>query len=327
MPRWCRCSRSGRVGCGRRRKRARSATAASRVVARATGIARVDDPARPARTRGARRRCRRRGAAGRAAGGSGRPTLDPTLLRDLGRVGRADGARRSGVAAALDLQEHADVGRGAGGAGPSRSATRWSPSCCTRLGYSLQGNVKTREGRQHPDRDAQFRYIAAGACARRSGAGSRRSRSTRRRRNWSATSRMAGASGGRRRRPQRVRVHDFVIPRPPRGRQGDSLRRLRSAARRRLGQRRASTTTRPRFAVQAIRRWWQHMGRPRLSRAPVAADHRRRGRQQRRAPPALEVGAAAARRIAPGWRSRSVTSRRARASGTRSSIGCSRTSP
>jgi DDE family transposase len=28
------------------------------------------------------------------------------------------------------------------------------------LGYSLQGNVKTREGRQHPDRDAQFRYIA-----------------------------------------------------------------------------------------------------------------------------------------------------------------------
>lgn len=28
------------------------------------------------------------------------------------------------------------------------------------LGYSLQGNVKTREGRQHPDRDGQFRYIA-----------------------------------------------------------------------------------------------------------------------------------------------------------------------
>src|SRR5438105_3359699 len=28
------------------------------------------------------------------------------------------------------------------------------------LGYSLQSNVKTREGRQHPDRDGQFRYIA-----------------------------------------------------------------------------------------------------------------------------------------------------------------------
>jgi hypothetical protein len=29
------------------------------------------------------------------------------------------------------------------------------------LGYSLQANVKTREGRQHPDRDAQFGHINA----------------------------------------------------------------------------------------------------------------------------------------------------------------------
>jgi len=28
------------------------------------------------------------------------------------------------------------------------------------LGYSLQGNAKTQEGTQHPDRDGQFRYIA-----------------------------------------------------------------------------------------------------------------------------------------------------------------------
>jgi hypothetical protein len=28
-----------------------------------------------------------------------------------------------------------------------------------RLHYSLQGNAKTKEGKQHPDRDAQFRYI------------------------------------------------------------------------------------------------------------------------------------------------------------------------
>src|SRR5437763_5120618 len=27
------------------------------------------------------------------------------------------------------------------------------------LHYSLQGNAKTQEGKQHPDRDAQFRYI------------------------------------------------------------------------------------------------------------------------------------------------------------------------
>jgi hypothetical protein len=33
------------------------------------------------------------------------------------------------------------------------------------LGYSLQGNAKTLEGRQHPDRDGQFRYISRRVAA------------------------------------------------------------------------------------------------------------------------------------------------------------------
>src|SRR5262249_14277125 len=33
------------------------------------------------------------------------------------------------------------------------------------LGYSLQANRKTREGSQHPDRNAQFEYIAAAVVA------------------------------------------------------------------------------------------------------------------------------------------------------------------
>jgi hypothetical protein len=68
------------------------------------------------------------------------------------------------------------------------------------LGYSLQGNVKTREGRQHPDRDAQFRYIARQVRAAIDGA-SRRSRWIPRRRNWSGPSRTAGGPGVRPRRP------------------------------------------------------------------------------------------------------------------------------
>ena len=31
--------------------------------------------------------------------------------------------------------------------------------CLREMGYSLQGNLKTIEGTQHPDRDKQFRYI------------------------------------------------------------------------------------------------------------------------------------------------------------------------
>jgi transposase len=34
-----------------------------------------------------------------------------------------------------------------------------------RLGYSLQANAKVTEGRQHPDRDAQFRYLNDMAAA------------------------------------------------------------------------------------------------------------------------------------------------------------------
>ena len=39
----------------------------------------------------------------------------------------------------------------------------WSGRCCRLLkakGYSLQANKKTREGSQHPDRDAQFQHIS-----------------------------------------------------------------------------------------------------------------------------------------------------------------------
>jgi hypothetical protein len=57
------------------------------------------------------------------------------------------------------------------------------------LGYSLPGNVKTREGRQHPDRDAQFHNIAD-LVTRARDSSSRRFRWTRNRRSWSAVSRM-----------------------------------------------------------------------------------------------------------------------------------------
>ena len=33
------------------------------------------------------------------------------------------------------------------------------------LGYSLQGNAKTVEGKQHPDRDGEFRYISGQVTA------------------------------------------------------------------------------------------------------------------------------------------------------------------
>jgi Rhodopirellula transposase DDE domain len=57
-------------------------------------------------------------------------------------------------------------------AGEMRAAGRpCSPQTCWRAlkdaGFTMQSNSKAAEGRQHPDRDAQFRYIAARAAAHR----------------------------------------------------------------------------------------------------------------------------------------------------------------
>jgi hypothetical protein len=127
------------------------------------------------------------------------------------------------------------------------------------LGYSLQGNVKTREGRQHPDRDAQFRYIA-------------RQVRTAQRRGQPAISvdtkkkELVGPfkNGGRAWRPtktpERVRVHDFVIPGAAGGKAIPygvyDLHRDEGWVSIGLDH---DTAT---FAVRSIRRWWRQMGRP-----------------------------------------------------------------
>ena len=78
-------------------------------------------------------------------------------------------------------------------------------------GYSLQANRKTREGRAHPDRDAQFRYI--NQQVRRCQAARQPVISV-----DTKKKELVGdfKNGGRQWRPKgqptRVRVHDFLIP-------------------------------------------------------------------------------------------------------------------
>jgi hypothetical protein len=126
------------------------------------------------------------------------------------------------------------------------------------LGYSLQGNVKTREGRQHPDRDAQFRYIADTVT-----------RAQRRRQPTISVDtkkkELVGdfKNGGRAWRPKGsptyVRVHDSLIREPGHGKAIPygiyDLRRDEGWVSVGIDHDTAS------FAVNAIRRWWQRMGR------------------------------------------------------------------
>ena len=111
-------------------------------------------------------------------------------------------------------------------------------------------HAEAREGAAHPDRNAQFEHINATADAF-TRAGSRSSRWTRRRRNWSGISRMPGASGSRTANPSRSASTTF----PATPGQGDPVRRLRHGANEGWVSVGIDHDT-AEFAVATIRRWW-----------------------------------------------------------------------
>ncbi len=127
------------------------------------------------------------------------------------------------------------------------------------LEYRLQGNVKTREGRQHADRDAQFRYIA-----RRVRAAQRAQQPTisvdTKKKELVGDFKNPGRTWRPAKTPERVRVHDFVIPAPTGGKAIPygvyDLHRNEGWVSVGIDHDTA------RFAVQSIQRWWEHMGHP-----------------------------------------------------------------
>src|SRR6266511_2976802 len=92
------------------------------------------------------------------AGPKRRSESDPTLVSDLERL--LDGETRGDPMRPLlwtskSVRKLASELRGLGHEVSYRTVARLLHA----LGYSLQANRKTLEGRQHPDRDTQFRHI------------------------------------------------------------------------------------------------------------------------------------------------------------------------
>ncbi len=83
---------------------------------------------------------------------------DPKLLVDLERLVDED---RRGDPESLLLWTSKSVRHLAGGLRERGHQVEYVTvaKLLRSLGYSLQANAKTREGRQHPDRDLQFRRI------------------------------------------------------------------------------------------------------------------------------------------------------------------------
>lgn len=200
----------------------------------------------------------------------GRP--DPARVRRPGGGGKPSTATDPGLVAALDaLVDPATRG-------DPESPLRWTCKSTRRLaealtrrghpvgprtvarllraaGYSLQSTRKTREGGTHPDRDAQFRFIARQVRAYQ-------------RRGWPVVSvdakkkELVGdfKSPGREwqpaGRPEPVRVYDFVDPRLGKAIPYGVYDVTRNRGWVSVGVDHDTA----RFAVEAIRRWWARAG-------------------------------------------------------------------
>jgi transposase len=216
---------------------------------------------------------------------------EPTI--PLGRVRRPGGGRKKTTEKDPTLASDLDALVEPTASGDPSSHLRWTSKSVRRLeeelgamghdvshrlvadllreeGYSLQANRKSLEGRQHPDRDAQFRYINQ-QVGRFLKQGQPVVSVDTKRKELVGAYKNPGREWRPKGEPERVRVHDFIVPE-----QGKAipygvydLKRDEGWVSVGIDHDTAS------FAVNSIRRWWRLMGRqayPEAERLLVTAD-------------------------------------------------------
>jgi transposase len=124
-------------------------------------------------------------------------------------------------------------------------------------GYSLQANRKTREGPQHPDRDAQFRYIADQVRRVQKRHQPAISVDTKKK-ELVGNFKNPGREWRPRGRAEPVRVHDFLIPEEGKAIPYGVYDLSRDEGWVSVGIDHDTAS----FAVKAIGRWWKLMGEP-----------------------------------------------------------------
>ena len=125
-----------------------------------------------------------------------------------------------------------------------------------RAGYSLQANRKTKEGKQHPDRNAQFEYIYQ-EVGRQQRAGQPVISVDTKKKELIGDFKNAGREWLPEGEPRRVRVHDFLIPRKGKAIPYGVYDLSRDEGWVNIGVDHDTAA----FAVNSIRRWWETMGR------------------------------------------------------------------
>jgi hypothetical protein len=210
-----------------------------------------------------------------------------------GRVRRPGGGRKSGVEHQPDLPEKLEGLVEPLTRGDPESPLRWTCKSTRRLsrelaklgyaassrlvgtllhglGYSLQGNRKTVEGKQHPDRNAQFEYINARVTKEMRAAQPVISVDTKKKElvgNYANRGRQWLKKG----EAQKVNGHDFPDPPVPRAHPYGIYELTRNKGFVNVGTDHDTAT----FAVASIRAWWRAEGRrayPKARRLLITAD-------------------------------------------------------
>lgn len=125
-----------------------------------------------------------------------------------------------------------------------------------RLGYSLQANQKTKEGKQHPDRNAQFEFIYR-EVGRHQAEGQPVISVDTKKKELIGNFKNGGREWLPEGEPRRVRVHDFLIPRKGKAIPYGVYDLTRDEGWVTVGVDHDTAA----FAVNSIRRWWKTMGR------------------------------------------------------------------
>ena len=254
-------------------------------VAEATGMSRGTVRAGVRELDSATPRAPRAGGARVRAPGGGRKALtdrDPGLVKALEDLldpftrGDPQGPLRWTCSSAARLAEQL-------GAQGHRVSERTVNRLLHELGYRLQANRRGLEGRQHPDRDAQFRRIARRARAFQR-LGQPVASIYTRKKELVGRYRDGGREWHPKGRPEEVRVHDFIDRDPGKAVPCGGCDLTANSSWVRVGVDHDTAE----FAVETVRRWWRQMGchaYPAATRLLLTADwggsNSRRSRQWR----------------------------------------------
>jgi transposase len=138
------------------------------------------------------------------------------------------------------------------------------------MGYSLQANRKTKEGDSHPDRNAQFEHINA-RVQQYIGLQQPVISVDTKKKELVGDFKNSGQDWRPRGKPEKVRVHDFMIPELGRAAPYGIYDLAQNTGWVSVGVDHDTAS----FAVETIRRWWHAMGRekyPQAKRLLITAD-------------------------------------------------------